>query len=247
MRRRLAVATFALLVAVAPAVGAIANGTPASTPDAAADPPTPDRVFAIEQPTAPPLVEEVEPLSNGETVESFYGVQAGVSDTGLEQPDTSIIFLWEGPDGTSLVVVHDEAGTLGGGAATLNFTGYPAFGVPSVGPAPAIPGEGNWVVKDDPADFQAPSEPPNVVSWSWLDYYNDGGAYRGGMNGTFVIHVEPAFNGSALEPPRDPGTVDDWVFLSGDPANPTEIPLDMETPLVIEGAQAPPSPASTQP
>lgn len=221
-------------LAATSAAGALASGvsTPSAGPGSDA---VHDRTFVIEQPTLPPLATPVQPLSNGDRVETFYDPSYGLSATGLEQPDTSIIFLWEGPNGTSLVVVHDKGGTAGGGAATLNFTGYPAIGVPSQGPLPAIPGEGSWVVKDDPRDFDPPSEPPNVVSWSWLEYYNDGGAYRGGMDGAFTVRVEPAFDDAALEDPRDPGTIDDWVLLSGDLDDPTEIPLDMETPLLIEG------------
>lgn len=223
----------AIGLAAASAAGALASASTASSgPGSDA---VHNRTFLIEQPTLPPLATPVQPLSNGDRVETFYALSNGRSATGLEQPDTSIIFLWEGPNGTSLVTIHDHPYDLGGGAATLNFTGYPAFGVPSQDPLPAIPGQGSWVVKDDTRDFKPPSEPPNVVSWSWLDYYNDGGAYRGGMDGAFAVHVEPAFNDAALEDPRDPGTIDDWVFLSGDLADPTAIPLDLDAPLLIEG------------
>lgn len=237
MRGRRSVAVLVVALAAAPAMAATGPGPSTPAQDAASQPPPGERTFAIQQPTVPPLATPVEPLGNGERIEDFYGTPLGNSVTGLERPDTSIIFLWDGPEGTSLVVVHDKAYTAGGGAATLNFTGYPAFGVPSLGPAPAIPGEGSWVVKEAPGDFQAPSQPPNVISWSWLEGQNDGGAYRGGMDGAFAVLVEPAFNGSALEKPRNPGTIDDWVFLTDDVDDPTEIPLDMETPLLIEGTE----------
>ncbi len=235
MERELTVAILALCLAIAPAAGALSDDASTLDQTLGSEDPGDERTFAIEQPTVPPLVAEVEPLSNGERIEEFYRTPPGNSVTGLERADTSIIFLWEGPEGTSLVVVHDKPGSDGGGAATLNFTGVPAFGTADVGPVPGLPGEGSWVIQESPGDFGPPSQPPNVISWSWLDGENDGGAYRGGMDAAFTVIVEPAFNDDALEPPRDPGTVDAWVFLSGDVDDPTTIELDMETPLVIEG------------
>ncbi|MFC7195849.1 hypothetical protein ACFQL4_16455 [Halosimplex aquaticum] len=77
---------------------------------------------------------EVAPLSGSEPVESFYDLRIpekytgdnGATDPGegpyymsvgtqdLQRPSTSLLFFYEGPDGVSLVAVHDADGGDGG-------------------------------------------------------------------------------------------------------------------------------------
>lgn len=113
---------------------------------------------------------EVEPLTNGEPVEDFYGAPRADGEgyeldtsTGVEASDVANVFLYEDPDGTvSLVTTLDKAGDESGGSATVTYDN--------------LPREGEWVVEDDRAtdDFSNPSE----VSWSWSGSDGDGGAFR---------------------------------------------------------------------
>jgi hypothetical protein len=95
------------------------------------------------------------PLSGSDPVEAFYDYQlpaqyegVGASDDGgpyfssggtveLQRVDKSLLFLYNGPEGLSLVLVHGkvEASNRGGGSATFSFAGLPAGGA--------------WVVQDD--------------------------------------------------------------------------------------------------
>jgi len=95
----------------------------------------------------------VVPLSGDEPVEAFYEwglAERSYSSEGtreLQEPETSLLFLYRGPEGLSLVVVHDEAddGTPGG-KVSLEITG--------------IPGSATWAVKDDLYDAST-----NVDTW----------------------------------------------------------------------------------
>ncbi len=84
----------------------------------------------------------VEPLGNGHlTVEEFYDYRtpntspssysySSHGTTHLQEDDTSSLFLYEGGDGLSLVVLHDRnGGNSGGGAATMTFTNLPEDGL----------------------------------------------------------------------------------------------------------------------
>jgi len=84
----------------------------------------------------------VVPLSGELPVENFYRwgkVELSWGSTGtreLQRPETSLLFLYRGPRGLSLVFVHDalDDGTPGG-KASVSISG--------------VPEEASWVVKDD--------------------------------------------------------------------------------------------------
>lgn len=88
---------------------------------------------------------DVEPLSNDEkTAEEFYnyGSPANASANtprDLEREDTTQLFLYDGPDGVSLFVIHDEPNTDSGGDVTLSFTGLPQTASGSLPTTPATP------------------------------------------------------------------------------------------------------------
>lgn len=69
---------------------------------------------------------EIQPLTHdGLTIEEFYDHRDGSAHTatGLESVDASQLFLWNGPDGLSLVTLHGSG--TGGGEANFTFTGLP--------------------------------------------------------------------------------------------------------------------------
>lgn len=160
-------------------------------------------------------------LSNGESIESFYdyfGAESHTS-TDIEQEDVSLLFVYEGPHGISLVVIHDD-GTAGGGggAATFEFTGLPT-------------GTGQWVVQDDGGDFDSTTD--TSPDWSWTAENTDGGAWRGGLNDDFEVTIDPAFNDAAARNPLTPGEITDWQVLSGDASDPDRTSLDLDLPVTL--------------
>lgn len=162
----------------------------------------------------------VTPLSTGESIEQFYGIRQGFADTStdIEKHDVSHLFLWDGPNGLSLVVIHDRRGNATGGAATFSFSGLPTD-------------QGQWVVQDEAADFD--SETDTEIDWRWVGGWTDGGAFRGGLDGEFDVTIDPAFNGDAGRESPDGGQITEWQFLSGDATDPDQIKLDMSTPVTI--------------
>lgn len=197
----------------------------------------------------------VSPLSGSEPVEAFYDYRIrekfaspenGGSDPGegpyyfsvgtesLQAADTSLLFLYDGPEGLSLVIVHGNVGPEGGGGAvTFGFEG--------------LPDGGSWVVKDDyyvdpDTGEQASSnydrwrfdESPTVVDWTWGSNGTDGGAFRG-LDGALPLTIEPAFNEDAtLFGQHYEGTVQAWELLTGDRSAPERVSLDTSKPVRIE-------------
>lgn len=192
------------------------------------------RGYVVEQGEA---CEPIEPLSYEDaTVEEFYGYTTDPEEgtpwaanfpVGLTVSNASQLFLYEGPQGLSLVLLHDapEDGTEGtGGAASMAFRG--------------LPGDGEWVVKDDPSDESAElweedgegGEDVHRVHWAWHANYTDGGAFRD-LGGEFQVDIQAAFDGDAALEPLSPGETTDWYAVTGDPADPERIELDMEQPV----------------
>ncbi|NGM71200.1 PGF-pre-PGF domain-containing protein [Natronolimnobius sp. AArcel1] len=190
----------------------------------------------------------IEALTSSGTVEAFYDyrnhethpedVDRMYSSYGtehLQEDNTSVLFLHEGTDGMSLVMIHDQVdGDTTGGVATFEITGAPA--------------EAEWVVQDDLYDSEE-----NMVEWYdedgwlgadwiWSEARTDGGAIQGGLNDDFAMTIHPAFNEDAalydVEDIYDPdfhenGTIDDWEVLSGDSDDPDRTDLDLDEPVTI--------------
>src|SRR6056297_3185688 len=136
-RTRFAIVGIALLV-----VGATVPLSPASDTAAAAE-----HAFVAEQNGQ---CYDISPLSNGEDVRSFYDYRNIENEEGasrytyssympdhLTQSDASRLFLYDGPEGVSLVIIHNTVGgdRGDGSAATFRFDG--------------LPDGGSWVVEDD--------------------------------------------------------------------------------------------------
>jgi len=182
---------------------------------------------------------ELEPLSGDQSPADLYDwdvaetLYSSEGTTDLQQPDTSILFLYEDPEGTvSLVLVHGQfGGDHDGGSATFEFTGLPA--------------DGDWTVQDD--NYDGPSNYDNwdtgdteaTVDWTWASARTDGGVY-GPLGDGLELTIEPAFNGDAtLDGEYYDGTVDDWQVLTGDRDDPDRTSLTLDEPIRIRAGACP--------
>ena len=180
------------------------------------------RTFVVEQGDREFVVTA---LNTSERIESFYGYGEAESDitTALERSDTSRLFLHDGPEGISLVLVHDKPRDGSGAAVTFEFVGLPID-------------RGSWVVRDDPGDFARGSitEP----DWTWNNDNTDGGAFRGGLDARFELTVRPAFNDAADAFPLTPGEITRWQVLSGSAADPATFDLALDEPVTIRSRES---------
>ncbi|WP_435362116.1 hypothetical protein [Haloarchaeobius sp. DFWS5] len=166
---------------------------------------------------------EVVPLSNGQTIEQFYnyGDSEINSPLPVAKSDVSRMFFWAGPEGLSLVFIHDKPRDGSGAAVSMDFDN--------------LPGEGYWVVRDDSGDFGYYGTSPD---WSWNRDNTDGGAFRGGLTNTSVT-ITPYFNDAAARYPLEPGTIDQWQVATGRATDPRNISLDMNQPVTLHVPDAP--------
>lgn len=158
----------------------------------------------------------IEPLSYGESIESFYGFRSWDHSahipTDIEQSNVSQLFLYEDPDKQlSLVVLHDDPEDTDGGRVTFSFEGLPA--------------DGEWAVRDD--------DPGNdtyfgrsKVEWKWGDKRTDGGAYRDVSEASELTVTPELFEG-----------IDRWQVLSGNAEDPDRHELAMDEPVTIGSEQ----------
>ena len=182
-------------------------------------------------------------LTGDQSVKEFYDYRSTIEDNpyttqegssfssegtkDLQRAETSILFLYEDPNGElSLVMVHGarEEG-VDGGAASFEIEGLPA--------------EGEWAVKDD--EYDSPEnldqwehgEETAEIHWVWSQYATDGGAFAG-LGDDFEVTIHPAFNEDAeLFDQSDGGSVDDWQALSDSGDDPERISLDLTRPITI--------------
>ena len=153
-----------------------------------------DSDFVVEQGD---LCVPVVPISGDAPIEERYGWAvdgADFSSTGLvdlQRRDTSILFLYDGPEGLSLVLVHDKYGDgTNGGSVTFEFAGLPV--------------DGEWAVQDDYYDEDSNYDQwtrngdEATVDWTWSESRTDGGAFRGvGSDSDLEIQIIPSFNAEA--------------------------------------------------
>jgi hypothetical protein len=227
------------------ALGATAVAGGLSSPAAAAPP------YVVQQGDS---AREITPLSGEQPVEDLLNYQLpdgeydganGARDDGgpyfaitgaetLQRDNTSVLFLYDGPNGLSLVVLHGHTGSSGsaGGAVSFSLSGMPA--------------DGEWVVKDDRYLDPDTGEPASTnydvwnvdgtnhtIDWTYGDSRTDGGAFRD-LSDSFAITIDPAFNeDAALYGQYYEGDLTDWEVLSGDIADPERAGLDMDRPVTI--------------
>lgn len=167
---------------------------------------------------------------NGATVgEPTY---ASTGTTELQRPQTSIAFLYRGPEGLSLVVVHGDLEARDGGSVTFRLSG--------------LPESGRWLVKDDlyrqPDDGEVADGnhdrwdvdgAEHRVDWTWGAAGTDGGAF-GYLGDDFEVAIDPAFNeAAALYGEHYEGTVTDWAFVSATSDGHEHVSLDLDEPILI--------------
>ncbi len=164
-------------------------------------------------------VTTVIPISSSGNVTAFYGydtVKTASAYTGLEESETSVLFLYEdeGTGDLSLVFIHDIYNDDSGGQIVWEFSG--------------IPSGAEFVVQDDDDTPQYNDGPYLVTSgnatvlWTWSPCCTDGGALSP-LTSPFAITINPSFiNG-----------INNWDFLSDNIASPSVIPLDLEMLITI--------------
>lgn len=107
---------------------------------------------------------------------------------------------------------------------------------------------GEWVVKDDPSDFDRhlpvplaqdvgttshgeQDGPTTTPRWEWSGDETAGGAFRGGLDEEFEINFMPLSHSG----------IDEWKLLSGDADTPEQVSLDLSKPVKIYPSEdAPP-------
>lgn len=246
------------LVLTAGAIGGAAGpavAAPGDAPTGAVATP-PSDTYVVEQGDN---CRPVEPLSTDQSVEAFYdyrdhdthpeGVDRMYSSYGtthLQESDTSLLFLHEGTDGVSLVVVHDELdGGTPGGVVTFEYVG--------------VPHDAEWVVRNDDYGGDTNRDEFEVgdgwarASWAYVENRTGGGALRGGFGDPFAVTVHPAFNEDAdLYDPEvaaefddenatatgtdwwDGGELENWVVLSGDADDPDRFDVpSLDEPVTV--------------
>lgn len=194
---------------------------------------------------------ELVPLSGEETVEAFYdyryptnsfdSIAGSTGDTfsshgttDLQEDYTSVLFLYDGPDGLSLIVVHGHLdGDDDGGVVSFTLEGMPE--------------EAEWIVKDDlyldpedgepwPTNYDrwADEGTTHQIDWAYRYGRTDGGvAY--GLGEEFEITIDPAFNeDAALAPDHgEKGPIEEWEAVSSDGDSHERFSLDMDEPVTI--------------
>jgi hypothetical protein len=174
----------------------------------------------------------VEPLSQAESAELFYGYNAkyGASAyTGFETSSKSLLFLYRDTSSgeLSLFMIHDRYLDNRGGVAKLNFAG--------------IPEGASWTVKDDPGSwgdsyYTAAHRLGWAARWSWESCCTDGGVI-GDIDGFSEITITPTFTYGITK----------WAFLTGDVNNPTFIALPNRTEPVTISIAAVSAPLDIKP
>lgn len=160
----------------------------------------------------------VEPVSQGtDTASEFYNYGARGTDFSsrstreYQENDASVLILYEGPEGLSLVIIHDQwhsnrsDGTRGG-TASFEVTG--------------LPHDGEWTVEDDDYHLQSDEfehgDTESELHWVWNDGRTDGAVFTG-LGSSFAVEIDPRFNDDAdLEPSNDheDGEISDWQVIT---------------------------------
>lgn len=180
---------------------------------------------------------EVTPLGDGsQSVEAFYNYEvlndtanySSLGTTGIQEDQTSQLFVYRGSDGLSLVFLHDEINEPYGFVATADISGLPA--------------DGEWAVEDDNYtnrdDVFEYTETGAHIEWNSNGGRTDGAAFRGlGSSNYRTITADITFNDAVERYPFEEWSgspsdneIERWVVRSGD-GDTTE--LDINTPVEI--------------
>jgi len=163
----------------------------------------------------------ITPLESPEAALEFYAFANTQSNTGFEEANTAVMFLYRDTISGELsvfVLLSGGAGTAG--AVTITLSGVPAGA--------------DWIVQDDEFDFRDTWEltPPNgKITWTWDEARGDG-MVLGPLGIDFLLTLVPQFTSGITQ----------VKFLSGSANQPTEVALNRSDPIIIGAAQnEPPS------
>ncbi|MEN6369346.1 MAG: PKD domain-containing protein [Thermotogota bacterium] len=157
---------------------------------------------------------QIEPLANAAGAVAFYKMTNMQSATGLEKPNTAVVFLYRDTAGGVLslfVILGAATGTAGSTTMTLS----------------GVPAGASFLVKDDAGDFRDTwqlTPPTGSISWTW-DQGRGDGMVLGPLGTEFSVTLFPQFSAGITR----------VVFLSGSLASPTEVTLNLLDPIIVAG------------
>ncbi|WP_435076582.1 cell surface glycoprotein related protein [Halococcus sp. AFM35] len=180
---------------------------------------------------------EVTPLGDGsQSVEAFYNYEvlndtanySSLGTTGIQEDQTSQLFVYRGSEGLSLVFLHDEINQPGGFVATGDISGLPADGEWAVE-------DDNYTNRDDTFEY---TETGAHIEWNSNGGRTDGAAFRGLESSNYrTITANLKFNDAVERYPFEEWSgspsdneIERWIVRSGDGST-TE--LDINTPVKI--------------
>lgn len=160
---------------------------------------------------------DIEPLVGTVSAEDYYAYDPGFgvysSRNPLAEAETAVLFLYRDPtdQGIYLFFIHNRYDTGPAGSAEYRFTG--------------LPGQADFVVRDDPTAPDVYDIPGGRVYWEWQANRTDGGVL-GPLGTDFKIELTPvAFTG-----------INRIVFLYGNIANPSRRQLNLTNTITIEAS-----------
>ncbi len=172
---------------------------------------------------------QIVPLSGPGSAVDFYNLKDYHANTGLEEPNTAVLFLYRNATTGALslfVLLSSPAG--GAGNATFSLSGIPAGAKFEVQDDGSIDYREQWDL----------TPPTGKVHWEW-DAGGADGMALGPLGDQFSLTIKPLFNSGITA----------VKFLSGDRAAPQKIDLNMTDPIVVAGSlnQPPVAAFSTTP
>ena len=169
------------------------------------------------------------PLTGPGSAVDFYNLKDYHANTGLEEPNTAVLFLYRNATTGALslfVLLSSPAG--GAGNVTFSLAGIPAGAKFEVQDDGSIDYREQWDL----------TPPTGKVHWEW-DAGGADGMALGPLGDQFSVTIKPLFNSGITA----------VKFLSGDRAAPQKIDLNMTDPIVVAGSlnQPPVAAFSTAP
>ncbi len=158
---------------------------------------------------------QIVPLSGSTAADAYYNMTNNQSNTGLEETNTAVLFLYRNTTTGAVSLFVLLSGTGGtAGSTSLTMSGVPA-------------GAGFTVQDDGPADFREVwqlTPPTGSVSWTWDDGKSDG-MVLGPLGSEFELTLYPQFTAgiTAVKLP------------SGSASSPQMVSLNLIDPIIFQG------------